>query len=79
MKDVDSAPIVLIGNQSDNEKERQVPKAHGEELAKQLGCPFFETSAKDKINVDAVFEQLIQVCWKQTHASHAGAPGGGKK
>ena len=31
----------------------------GRDLAKQLGCRFIETSAKQRINVDEVFSNLV--------------------
>lgn len=37
-----------------------MPKADGEALAKKLGCKFMETSAKDRINVDQSFFELVR-------------------
>jgi GTPase KRas protein len=54
IKDVDSVPVVLVGNNIDS-AGRVVSVAEGEELAKQNGWGFFETSAKDNINVDNAF------------------------
>lgn len=50
----------LVGNKCDLDSERQVTKAEGEDLAKSFGCPFFETSAKARINVEEVFYQLVR-------------------
>jgi GTPase SAR1 family protein len=44
--------ILLIGNKCDLEAEREVPRDRGEELARSLGIPFLETSAKTNHNVD---------------------------
>jgi hypothetical protein len=33
----------------------------GKQLADQLGVEFFETSAKENINVKAVFERLVDI------------------
>jgi GTPase SAR1 family protein len=49
---------VLIGNKTDLEASRQIPKDHGKVLARKLGMSFFETSAKDSYNVEAAFRTL---------------------
>ena len=40
----------MVGNKCDLKDERAVEYREGEELAKTWGCPFFETSAKIKLN-----------------------------
>ncbi|KAL0491760.1 GTP-binding protein Rit [Acrasis kona] len=57
-------PIVLVGNKVDLESDRRmVTKEEGEEQAKKFGesCRFFETSAKLRINVDRIFEELVRL------------------
>ena len=44
--------IALVGNKVDLEKERVVKKEEGEAFAKRIGALFFETSAKDNINIE---------------------------
>lgn len=51
--------IVLCGNKCDV-AERAVTKKEGEELAKKWGVSFFETSAKDGINITQSFEAVIK-------------------
>lgn len=41
------------------EDERVIAKERGKQLADQLGLEFFETSAKDNINVKQVFERYV--------------------
>ena len=54
-------PVVLVGNKCDLEDEkRQVAREQGEELARQLNCPFFETSAKENICIDDIFSEIVR-------------------
>ncbi len=53
-------PIVLIGNKCDLESERQVKTSEGERLASLWNCPFFETSAKMKINNTECFNEIVR-------------------
>ncbi|KAL8574011.1 Ras-related protein Rab-3 [Nucella lapillus] len=57
----DNAQVVLVGNKCDLEDERVVSADRGKQLAEQLGLEFFETSAKENINVKAVFERLVDI------------------
>ena len=50
---------LLIGNKSDWEARRVVPKDRGEQLAHSQGIPFLETSAKTNHNIDEVRDHLM--------------------
>ncbi|CAF1071365.1 unnamed protein product [Rotaria magnacalcarata] len=41
--------------------ERVIPLEEGKRLADTLGLEFFETSAKENINVKSVFERLVDI------------------
>ncbi|KYO44690.1 EF-hand calcium-binding domain-containing protein 4B isoform X1 [Alligator mississippiensis] len=41
----ENIPLLLLGNKTDNEKEREVPKGLGEHLAKDYNLIFYECSA----------------------------------
>ncbi|RZC33982.1 Ras domain containing protein [Asbolus verrucosus] len=57
----DNAQVILVGNKCDMEDERVISFERGKQLAEQLGVEFFETSAKENINVKAVFERLVDI------------------
>jgi GTPase KRas protein len=73
-KDTDKVPIVLVGNKCDLKDERQVEYQEGANLAKQWGCPFFETSAKIKLNNEACFFELVREIRKLTGSKNNGKP-----
>ncbi|GAC74085.1 GTP-binding protein SEC4 [Moesziomyces antarcticus T-34] len=51
---------ILIGNKSDWEEKRAVSTEQGEELARELGIPYIETSAKSNANVEEAFFNLAR-------------------
>merc|ERR1712187_437376 len=59
-KDSDKVPIVIAGNKCDLSEQRKVSRKNAEDLAKQWGCPFFETSAKDKIHNEECFYEVVR-------------------
>ncbi|SCU78111.1 LAME_0A03334g1_1 [Lachancea meyersii CBS 8951] len=56
----DEAQLLLVGNKSDMES-RAVSTDQGETLAKELGIPFVEASAKDDTNVNNIFFLLAKL------------------
>jgi len=60
VKDKDEFPMILVGNKSDLEDERLVSTAEGQEFARKLRIPYLESSAKQRINVDASFHDLVR-------------------
>jgi len=60
VKDQDTFPVVVVANKCDLEYERQVGMNEGRDLARHFGCKFIETSAKQRINVDEAFSNLVR-------------------
>jgi len=73
-KDVDNVPIVLVGNKCDLDSQRQVSKAEGEQLARRWGCAFMETSAKERINNEDCFYQVVREIRKAERPVRTQAP-----
>ncbi|KAJ6253382.1 ras-like protein rasd [Anaeramoeba flamelloides] len=59
-KDSDEVPMMIVGNKNDLENERQVSQGEGTDLAKSFNCPFIETSAKTRTNVEESFFGLVR-------------------
>ena len=51
--------IIIVGNKLDMENEREVSIEQLKKLAKKKNCKYFETSAKDNINVENLFLSII--------------------
>ena len=52
--DIDKISVVIIGNKIDS-NEREVNKQEAEAFSRELGYPYFETSAKSGENVNIQF------------------------
>lgn len=53
--------MMLVGNKTDEEENREVPTSEGEAEAKKWGCNFLETSAKTNFNVKEMFQELLNM------------------
>lgn len=58
-------PIMLVGNKSDKHHQREVSSQEGQALAKELGCDFVEASAKNCINVEKAFYDVVRQLRRQ--------------
>jgi len=53
--------LVLVGNKSDLEQEREVPKEEAEEFAKNNNMLFYETSALTGENIQKLFQDSTKI------------------
>lgn len=61
-------PQVIAANKCDLESEREIPKQEGMDLAKEWGAPFFETSAKESLNTQEIFFEIVREVTKVNKA-----------
>lgn len=56
-----------------------ISQTEGQNLARQFGCKFIETSAKSRINVDNAFYDIVREIrrYNKEMSSYSGAPGAG--
>lgn len=52
-------PVILVGNKCDLEEYRQVHSLDVQRLADEWKVKYFETSAKNKTNINRIFEELV--------------------
>ena len=57
-------PIIVVGLKSDLAEQRSVDFQDGERTAEAYGAPYFECSAKQEINIEAVFDLLLTQIFK---------------
>ncbi|KAF9928340.1 DNA-binding transcription factor rap1 [Linnemannia zychae] len=69
-KDTRTVPIVLVGNKCDMANERRVSQERAKAQADKWNTPFYETSARTRINVDEVFHDLVRMINLQNPAKH---------
>ena len=71
-------PVMLVGNKSDRATEREVSTQEGHALARELGCEFVEASAKNCVNVEKAFYDVVRILRRQRQQA-ARPPGGGPR
>jgi Ras-related protein Rap-1B len=84
IKDDDNVPMVLIGNKSDLEDDRAIPRPRAFAVSREWNIPYFETSARRRANVDEAFVDLCrQIIMKDSanrrHAQPEHPPRGGPR
>ncbi|PVU87012.1 hypothetical protein BB561_006482 [Smittium simulii] len=64
----ESVPIVLVGNKTDLENEREISYSEGEQAAQDFLCGFIETSAKNGTNIEKPFVEIVKLIRKKYKA-----------
>lgn len=66
IKDTENVPMVLVGNKCDLEEDRVVSVEDGIRVSQEWGrVPFYETSARDRTNIDEVFSDVLRQIMKK--------------
>ena len=55
------ALVMLVGNKSNKVTEQEVLTQEGYALARELGCKFVKASAKNYINVEKAFYDIVRL------------------
>jgi len=58
-KQASDVPMIVVGNKCDMIKKREVELKDAKEITKNYGCPLLESSAKNDININEIFYNLI--------------------
>lgn len=64
VKDREEFPMILVGNKADLEHKKVISAEEGLELGRHLGLSYIETSAKNRMNIDAAFHELVRIIRK---------------
>ncbi|KAK9382484.1 ras family-domain-containing protein [Kockiozyma suomiensis] len=57
----EQVPAIIVATKSDKVGERQVPSIEGSHLSKKLKCEFFESSARNDINITRAFTEAVKI------------------
>lgn len=75
VKDTKKVPFVICGNKADLVDQREVPEDQIKPFCSKTKIPYFETSAKENMNVEEAFQTLVREC-RRISGAGSGAGGG---
>lgn len=59
-KEPHTLPFLVLGNKCDEEGARKVSTVEAAKFCEDNGFIYFETSAKDNLNIEAAFKELVK-------------------
>jgi small GTP-binding protein domain len=62
----DTFIIIIVGNKCDLDNERQVMRESAEWFASQQGCLYMESSAREDIRVESIFQRIAKLLPEDT-------------
>jgi small GTP-binding protein len=68
----ESIQLIIIANKCDLTADREVQKSEIEAKAKEIKAEYFETSAKENINIDEAFNTIIEKVYKNVYSRPKG-------
>jgi Ras-related protein Rap-1B len=74
IKEDDNVPMVLVGNKSDLEDDRAIPRPKAFATSRDWNTPYFETSARRRANVDEAFVDLCRQIIRKDANERRNAP-----
>lgn len=74
IKEDDNVPMVLVGNKSDLEDDRAIPRPKAFATSRDWNTPYFETSARRRANVDEAFVDLCRQIIRKDANERKNAP-----
>ena len=62
-----NSDIIIVGNKCEDEAHREVSIEMGQKIADDNGCIFIETSSKNNVNIQELFETIAIRCIEYNH------------
>jgi small GTP-binding protein len=70
--DTDTIQLIILANKCDLKDEREVETSEIADKARELGIEYFETSAKENIEIDEAFNKIIDKVFNAVYNKERG-------